>query len=212
MKKSIQCPQCSELLKHTNIGDLSGLEGSSIRWSDVVFLCPQCNTVLGQAVNPETFEKLTEISAKPKRLTGHNSPHAGIKRHLDWPLLCSQKELAEIADLLHKGESIYPPQGKPVGEILIHYGIIDQKVLDMVRFIQQENPSIKKPIGETLVEKGIINQDTLNRALIIQAGIPPMKPCSSNHGCNAQRIQCTLPSARIHMSSSFLSVTPAKPF
>ena len=95
-----------------------------------------------------------------------------MTRQVDWPIIRTQHELAEVAKLQHRKEDIYPLQGKPVGEILMHYGVIDERTLGIVRSIQKRPAYKNKPIGETLVEIGLLNQDELARTLLIQAGIP----------------------------------------
>ena len=98
--------------------------------------------------------------------------HTVMKRQIDWPLIHTQHELAEIAKLQHKRQNIYPLQGKTVGQILMHHGIISDETISVVRAIQKREAYKNKPIGETLVEIGIVNQDMLTRSLLIQAGIP----------------------------------------
>ncbi len=77
-----------------------------------------------------------------------------------------------MARLQQNGENIYPLQGKPVGEILMHYGVIDEQTLRIVRDMQKRPAHKNRPVGEILVEVGIIKQDELARALLVQVGIP----------------------------------------
>lgn len=100
------------------------------------------------------------------------SANTGKKHQIDWPVIRTPHELTEIAKLQRKGENIYPLQGKPVGEILLHYGVIDENTLRVVRDMQKRPSHKNRPIGEILVEVGIIQQDELTHTLLIQAGIP----------------------------------------
>lgn len=63
--------------------------------------------------------------------------HAGKKHLIEWPIIRTQHELVDMAKLQQKGENIYPLQGKPVGEILIHYGVIDGHTLHTLRAMQK---------------------------------------------------------------------------
>ncbi len=100
-------------------------------------------------------------------------PEDDDDRHqIKWPVIRAQHELIDIARLQHKGENIYPPQGKPVGEILLHYGVIDEQTLRIVRDMQKRPAHKNQPVGKILVEIGIIKQEELTRTLLIQAGIP----------------------------------------
>ena len=94
------------------------------------------------------------------------------KRHIAWPIIRTQHELFENTERQHKGESIYPLQGGQVGEILLHYGVIDEHTLRIVRNMKNRPEHTKQPLGTILINVGTINQDELNRALLIQAGIP----------------------------------------
>jgi type II secretory ATPase GspE/PulE/Tfp pilus assembly ATPase PilB-like protein len=100
------------------------------------------------------------------------SANTGKKHQIDWPVIRTPHELTEIAKLQRKGENIYPLQGKPVGEILLHYGVIDENTLRVVRDMQKRPSHKNRPLGEILVEVGIIKQDELTHTLLIQAGIP----------------------------------------
>ena len=93
-------------------------------------------------------------------------------RQIKWPILLTQSELTEKFKLLGRGENIYPLQGKPVGEILLHYGVIVEDTLRVVLDMQKRTAHKSQSIGEILVEVGILRQDELRRSLLIQAGIP----------------------------------------
>jgi len=90
---------------------------------------------------------------------------------VDWPVIHTLNELFDYAKLQRNGENLYPLQDKPVGEILMHYGAIDERTLRVVRNMQKKPEHKNQPIGEILVEIGIIKQDELTRALHIQAGV-----------------------------------------
>jgi len=114
--------------------------------------------------SPETFYNTTTI---------HNtSEHADRKHSIEWPIIHTQHELVEMARLQQRGENIYPLQRKPVGEILMHYGVIDEHTLRVVRDMQKRPAHKNQPVGEILAEVGIIQPDELTRALLIQVGIP----------------------------------------
>ena len=119
-------------------------------------------------VHPESAPALETSSdiAQPKPI------NADRKRLVGWPIIHTQHELFEAAKLQYRGEDIYPQQGKPVGEILMHYGVIDEHTLHIVQDMQKRPSHKNQPIGEILVEVGIIRQDELSRTLLIQAGIP----------------------------------------
>jgi type II secretory ATPase GspE/PulE/Tfp pilus assembly ATPase PilB-like protein len=118
----------------------------------------------------------TEFMAPPaqsEKTVSQTPPPAAAKatpRHGLWPKVRTQHELAEIAELRNSGK-LYAEQGKPIGEILIHYGFIDEHTLRIVRHIQEEHEHKDQPIGEILVEIGIIEQEDLVCALCIQSGI-----------------------------------------
>ena len=161
-------------------------EGSHVRGKGVVYLCPHCYTILGTGSDSEPTitetGKPAQADAHPENLpadeTSHDTaaqPYPEItywKRQINWPILRTQQELAEIAQVQHRRENVYPPQGKTVGEILIHYGVVDEHTLEVVGTIQKKGKNKNRPIGEILVEIGIINQDELIRTLLIQAGEP----------------------------------------
>lgn len=93
------------------------------------------------------------------------------KELVDWPVIRAQRALMESAELLRSGENVYAHQGKLVGEILVHYGIVDERTLRIVRRMQERSERKGEAIGQILVEIGIIKQDDLIRALCIQAGV-----------------------------------------
>jgi type II secretory ATPase GspE/PulE/Tfp pilus assembly ATPase PilB-like protein len=94
------------------------------------------------------------------------------KHLMSWPVFRTQQELADIAELQRKGENIYPLQGKQMGEILLHYGVIDDNNVNVVLALQKDIAYKNLSIGEILLGVGLIKQDELNLALLVQAGIP----------------------------------------
>ena len=94
------------------------------------------------------------------------------EHQIDWPIIRTPHELTEIAKLQRRGENISPLQGKPIGEILLHYGVIDENTIRVVRDMQKRGANKNQPIGEILIKVGIIKQDELDLSLLIQAGIP----------------------------------------
>ncbi len=102
----------------------------------------------------------------------HKLTNTGKKHQINWPVIRRQPELAEIAELQHSGENIYLLQGKQVGEILLHYGVIDEYNLSVVLAMQKDSAYKNLSLGEILTGVGIIKQVELDRALLVQAGIP----------------------------------------
>lgn len=89
----------------------------------------------------------------------------------DWPEILTQHVLLESAELRNHGKNIYELQGRQIGEILVHYGLLDEKTLRVVRRMQERVEHQDQPIGQILVEIGIIGPEDLERALCIQSGI-----------------------------------------
>lgn len=89
----------------------------------------------------------------------------------NWHKICAQHDMIEIMELRHNGKNIYAMQGKPVGEILVHYGFIDERKLLIVRRMQDREEHRDKPIGQILVDIGIVDPEDLACALYVQAGV-----------------------------------------
>ena len=102
----------------------------------------------------------------------HKLANTARKHQINWPVIRTQPELAKIAELQYRGENIYLLQGKQVGEILLHYGVIDEYNLSVVLAMQKDSAYKNLSLGEILVGVGIIKQDELLRTLLVQAGIP----------------------------------------
>jgi len=66
----------------------------------------------------------------------------------------------------------YFERGRPVGEILVHLGVISR--VDLARALAAQRRSPKKLTGEVLLEMGLIDQGALDQAFEIQrGGMPP---------------------------------------
>jgi len=102
-------------------------------------------------------------------ITDDSNDHA--KQRIEWPVIRTQRALAESAELWRSGVNVYAHQGKLIGEILVNYGIVDERTLRIVRRMQERSERKGEAIGQILVEIGIIKQDDLIRALCIQAGV-----------------------------------------
>lgn len=110
------------------------------------------------------------------------------KQQIDWPVIRTQLELAEIVELQHRGKNIYPLQGKQIGEILQYYGVIDEYNLRVVLVMQKKTEYENISLGEILVGVGLISQDELTRTLLVQAGIPMVDVLSIDIPPEATRI------------------------
>lgn len=88
-----------------------------------------------------------------------------------WPQICTQRELMTSADLRSKGENVYEPQGKSIEEILIHYGLMDERTLRVVQRMQDKPEHQGKALSQILVEIGVIRREDVSRALCVQAGV-----------------------------------------
>lgn len=93
------------------------------------------------------------------------------EKHINWPLIHTQRELAESAEKWHNGMDNYPAQGKPIEEILMHYGLLDEHALRVIRRMQERTEHQGKSFAQVITDAGIIRHDELTRALCVQAGI-----------------------------------------
>jgi type II secretory ATPase GspE/PulE/Tfp pilus assembly ATPase PilB-like protein len=114
---------------------------------------------------PLALEVVDEAAAVPP-----DPVHTVMKRQIVWPIVHTQHDLTEYATRQLKGENIYPMQGKPVGEILMHYGVVDASDLQTVRAIHKRPKYNDLPIGELFVEIGLLKPEELIRTLYVQAG------------------------------------------
>ncbi len=120
-----------------------------------------------------TDSTTTAANASPTTMPPSAAPitERRLRQRTDWPELKTQREFIVKAELLRGGKPVYEQQGKPLGEILMHFQLIDGKTLSTVRQTQQEPSHKNKSFGHILVKVGIISHDELMRALCIQAGI-----------------------------------------
>lgn len=99
-----------------------------------------------------------------------HDPSSALSRG-KWPKVCTQHDLSKLAKLRQSGKVFYEQQGKPIGEILIHYGFIDKKTLLIARRMQERPEHQDKPLGQVLVEIGIVKQEDMVCALCIQSRV-----------------------------------------
>jgi type II secretory ATPase GspE/PulE/Tfp pilus assembly ATPase PilB-like protein len=118
------------------------------------------------------FDTLRTVGIPNQHSNTDNQNPVNNPRHINWPIIQTQHELFEYAELQQRGENLHLLQGKLFGEILTHYGVIDEHTLRVINDMQKRPSHSHQPIGELLVEIGIINQDELIRLLNIQIGIP----------------------------------------
>jgi hypothetical protein len=114
-----------------------------------------------------------------KDSTQKDAPPVGV-RQIPWPVIRTQKELSQTAEILRSGGHVYALQGKKIGEILNTLGVIDDKTLHAVEHHHSTNKMKGKPIGQLLVHMGIIEAEVLTRALCIQSGVPMVDLLSIN--------------------------------
>lgn len=99
------------------------------------------------------------------------APPVGTKQ-VAWPVIQTQKELSQTAEILRSGGRVHELQGKKIGEILNSLKVIDDKTLHAVEQHHKTKKADGKPIGQLLVHMGIIEPEVLTRALCIQSGTP----------------------------------------
>jgi hypothetical protein len=93
-------------------------------------------------------------------------------RQVAWPVIRTQKDLSQTAEIQRSGGRVYELQGKKIGEILNTLKVIDDKTLHAVEQHHNTKKANGKPIGQLLVHMGIIEPEVLSRALCIQSGMP----------------------------------------
>lgn len=111
------------------------------------------------------------LTRAPGLLPPSDDADQGASHRNLWPIIHTEAEFNEKARTKDSGENIYPLQGKAIGEILTHYGLIDENTLRVARNMQKRPAHKNEPLGEILVDVGTIQQEDLTRALLIQAGI-----------------------------------------
>lgn len=112
------------------------------------------------------------VASSDACLVESESVDTNSKGQINWPVIRTQRELAEKAELQQQGTDIHPLQGKSVGKILMHYGVIDENDLRIALAMQKMPEHKTETLGEILVGVGLVKQDELIRTLLIQAGIP----------------------------------------
>ena len=126
------------------------------------------NLELALTTLPADEEKqVTPPGAPPEKA----APPVGTKQVV-WPLIRTQKELSQTAEIHRNGGRVYELQGKKIGEILNALKVIDDKTLHAVEQHHNTKKANGKPIGQLLVHMGIIEPEVLTRALCIQSGTP----------------------------------------
>ena len=106
-----------------------------------------------------------------KQTTQKVAPPVGAKQ-ISWPMIQTQKELFQTAEMHRSGGRVYALQGKKIGEILNTLSVIDDKTLQAVEQHHQTKKINDKLIGQLLIHMGIIEAEVLTRALCIQTGVP----------------------------------------
>jgi MshEN domain len=117
------------------------------------------------------------LTTLPGNETGQPTQQAKVAppvaaRQVVWPLIRTQKELSQTAEIQRTGGRVYEFQGKKIGEILNAMNVIDDKTLHAVEQHHKTKKANGKPIGQLLVHMGIIEPEVLTRALCIQSGMP----------------------------------------
>lgn len=125
---------------------------------------------IGTPKSTQEYVLQTEPQVEPAVIDATELAEASTLVHsalspLNWPKVRSQHELI---DLLHSGHKIYPMQGRPINEILLHYGLTDEPILHG-EYNKKEHFGL--PIGQYLVSKNIISQEDLDCALCVQYGV-----------------------------------------
>lgn len=118
-------------------------------------------------------DKVLSPASKTEQISSAHMPTANeqSRKKVDWPLIHTQRELIEKSEQWRRGINIYPVQGLSVEEILMHYGIFDERALRVIQRIQKRSASQGKSISQVIVDAGLVRNDELLRALCVQAGI-----------------------------------------
>jgi hypothetical protein len=115
----------------------------------------------------DDIRQATQNAAPPEKA----APPVGTKQVV-WPVIRTQKELSQTAEIHRNGGRVYELQGNKIGEILNALKVIDDKTLHAVEQHHNTKKANGKPIGQLLVHMGIIEPEVLTRALCIQSGMP----------------------------------------
>lgn len=124
---------------------------------------PETNNALSAAASPAT--SVSDQIAPPQ---GGNEP---AERQIDWPIIHTQRELIDQAEKWQNGDDIYPVRGKSIEEILLHYGLFDERAMRVILRMRDRPENKGKSIERVMIDAGVIRHDELTRALCIQAGI-----------------------------------------
>jgi type II secretory ATPase GspE/PulE/Tfp pilus assembly ATPase PilB-like protein len=155
---------------------------------------PVCNTEMSAPVNLAAFKSApvdqtveftaaetkeekpaataaSEVTASAPQEPQKDATLPAVK-HISWPDIRTQHDLSDAAELRRANGRIYATQGKPIGEILNSFEVIDKHALAAISKDTRIMKSSKhKPTGQLLVEMGIIDAEALTRALCIQSGV-----------------------------------------
>jgi hypothetical protein len=126
-------------------------------------------------LSPDVGKQVTPQAAPPEKA----AIPVGAKQ-VAWPMIRTQKELSQTAEIHRNGGRVYELQGKKIGEILNSLKVIDDKTLRAVEQHHNTKKANGKPIGQILVHMGIIEPEVLTRALCIQSGMPMVDILSIN--------------------------------
>jgi len=125
---------------------------------------------IGTPKSTQEYASQSELQDKPSIPAATEKsdvpvPSKPVLKPLKWPKIHSQHELL---DSLHSGQKIYQMQGRPISEILLHYGLKDKPILHG-EYNKKEHSGL--PIGQYLVSKNVISQEDLDCALCVQYGV-----------------------------------------
>ena len=123
------------------------------------------------ATTSDTAPSTTALPLAAAHSAGAHSTKEHDVKHIAWPLISTQRELIVCTENRHRRANVYAQQGKPVEEILVQYGCMDERTLHVVQRMQERPEHKGKALGQILVGLGIISHDELARALCIQAGV-----------------------------------------
>ena len=108
-----------------------------------------------------------EATFTPALIQGTRS---GAQNSVTWPLIRSQREFIELTDQQPPGTKIYPLQGCTMEEILLEYGLLDERALRVIRRMQQHDEHLGKSITQVMVNERIVRPDDMIRVRCVQSG------------------------------------------
>ncbi len=163
---------------------------------------------------PDDEIKPAQNAAPPEKAV----PPVGA-RQIAWPVIRTQKELSQTAEIQRSGARVYELQGKKIGEILNALKVIDDKTLHAVEQHHNTKKANGKPIGQLLVQMEIIVPEVLARALCIQSGIPMVDILSINITSdilaripNDEAVQRKIVPVGVHNKTLYLAVAEPAAF